>query len=106
MTERERLITKDLEMKYIIKLMFFNLPYPQYIGNGKYNFGQERYIVLTERTEEARTYSSFNRAKAAIERMLDNLQFVNLSTDYTICGIDPMGGYHEYPQDYRKAVSE
>lgn len=89
-------------MKYIIKLNFFNFPYPQYIGYGKFNFGQEQYVVLTERVEEAKTYSSFNRAKAAIERMLDSCSYANLSTDYNICGIDVLGRYLEYPQDYRK----
>ena len=89
-------------MKYIIKLTFINLPYPQFIGKGKYIFGQECYAVLTERVEEAKTYSTFNRAKAAIERMLDSCSYVNLSSDYNICGIDDNGNFHEYPQDYRK----
>ena len=89
-------------MKYIIKLSFINLPYPQFIGKGKYNFGQERYAVLTGRVEEAKTYSSFNRAIAAIERMLDSCSYANLSSDYNICGINDKGDFFEYPQDYRK----
>lgn len=89
-------------MKYIIKLNFIDLPYPQYIGYGKYNFGQECYVVLTGSVEEAKTYLSFNRAKAAIERMLNSCSYANLSPNYNICAIDVLGRYIEYPQDYRK----
>lgn len=89
-------------MKYIIKLKFINLYVPQYIGNGAYNVACERYVVLTERPEEARTYASFNRAKTAIEKMLDSYKYVNLTTDYTICGIDEKGNLLEYPEDYKK----
>lgn len=89
-------------MKYIIKLEFINLHIPQYIGNGAYNVACERYIVLTERPEEAKKYTSYNKAKTAIEKMLDSYKYTNLTTEYTICGIDEQGNLIEYPKDYKK----
>ena len=71
-------------MQYIVKLEFFNLCVPQYIGNGNYKVACERYAVLTERPKEAKKYSSFNKAKAAIEKMLDSYRYANLTTNYNL----------------------
>lgn len=75
-------------MKYVIQLNFLNMRKPLYIGKGSYYCNCEHYICLTQNTENAKAYSSYNRAKAAIERILDS-DYSNVTTDYNICSIDP-----------------
>lgn len=86
-------------MRYILKLNFLNMC-PQYIGKGAYNVNGERYVVLTTKPEEAKRYSSSNRAKSAIERMLESGIYSNLTTEYNVCGLNERGDYLEYPNDF------
>lgn len=80
-------------MKYIVRFDFPDLVSPYYVGRGSYCVNHEQYLVLVTLPEDAKRYSSFARAKAAIEKMLEEMRYANLCTDYTICGIEGDGKY-------------
>lgn len=52
-------------MKYIIKITD-NTRYAMYVGEGTYIFQGEKYLVLVERRQDAKLYSSKSRAIKAI----------------------------------------
>lgn len=55
-------------MKYIIAI--YDGRHVDYIVGGSYIFQQEKYATLTESRKEAKRYSSYNRASAALKKLL------------------------------------
>lgn len=81
-------------MKYIVRFEFPNLIGSYFVGCGSYCVNHERYLVLVSNPEEAKRYSSFVKAKNAIEKMLEEMRYSNLCTEYTIDGIGDDGKYY------------
>ncbi len=57
-------------MKYIIAM--YDRIRPDYIVGGSYIVQNEKYATLTEDLKDAKRYSSYNRASAALEKLLMN----------------------------------
>ena len=71
-------------MKYVIKTV--RNPYGvriEYIGNGTYIFGGEKYVTLVGRDiNEAKKYSSYKRAENAVQKLVESC--VNMNCEYEI----------------------
>ena len=68
-------------MKYIISI--HEGTHADYIVGGSYIFQSEKYAILTESKEEAKRYSSYGRASAALKKLC--ISCVNM---YDTCKIE------------------
>lgn len=72
--------------KYLIECSYSNGIMCYYINDGEYTVAGERYKVTTENMDEAKRYSTYNRAKSAAERMIGT--YVNVDADYKIAEVN------------------
>lgn len=76
-------------MKYIIKLIYTDggIKETDYIGNGTYVVNHNKYAVITQNQNEAKTYSSYKRAENAFFSMRETCYNVALANGHEILEI-------------------